>query len=295
MHMDARKRLKEMLHNDETYFVPGIFDCIGALAAEKVGFEAALVSGNAVSASFAGLPDMGLLTMSEVTEVSGRIARSVKIPVIADADTGYGQPLNFMRTIQEFERGGVAGVHIEDQISPKKCAYYGGEHEVVTTEEYLCKLKAGLAARQSEDFCIIARTDALISYGMDEAVKRANLYLEAGADAVFVVGCKTLDDIKAVAAAVNGPVIININDESPLNQYSYEVFHELGIKMVLYPAVLRNLFLRQAVDTLTVLKDQGNTQEKLDRMATLAEFQEATHLKEYQDIEYKYAVEKGDS
>ena len=292
--MDAKKRLKEMLKDQETYFVPGIFDCIGAIAAEKSGFEAALVSGNAVSASFAGLPDMGLLTMSEVTEVSGRIARSVRIPVIADADTGYGQPLNFMRTIQEFERGGVAGVHIEDQISPKKCAYYGGEHEVVSTEEYLNKLKAGLAARVSDDFCIIARTDALISYGMDEAVKRANLYLEAGADACFVVGCKTLEDIKEVAARVNGPVIVNINDESPLNQYSYEVFHEIGVKMVLYPAVLRNLFLRQAVDTLSVLKKNGNTKEKLDSMATLAEFQEATHLKEFQDTEYRYATEKGD-
>lgn len=161
-----------MLGDRETYFVPGVFDCIGALAVEAAGFQAALVSGNAVSASALGLPDMGLLTMTEVVDASSRIARSVDIPVIADADTGYGQPLNFMRTVNEFERGGVAGIHIEDQVSPKKCAYYGGTHEIVPVDEFLRKLKAGIDARENPDFCIIARTDAMVSYGREEAVRR---------------------------------------------------------------------------------------------------------------------------
>ena len=263
-----------MLGDRETYFVPGVFDCIGALAVEAAGFQAALVSGNAVSASALGLPDMGLLTMTEVVDASSRIARSVDIPVIADADTGYGQPLNFMRTVNEFERGGVAGIHIEDQVSPKKCAYYGG---------------TGIDARENPDFCIIARTDAMVSYGREEAVRRANKYLEAGADAVFVVGCSTLEEVEMVAREVSGPVVMNVNDISELNRYSQETFRQLGVKLVLYPATLRSLFLKQALDTMKHLYENGNTADRLDRLATLPEFQKATKVPEYEAREYQYA------
>lgn len=278
-----------MLGNRETYFVPGVFDCIGALAVEAAGFQAALVSGNAVSASALGLPDMGLLTMTEVVDASSRIARSVDIPVIADADTGYGQPLNFMRTVNEFERGGVAGIHIEDQVSPKKCAYYGGTHEIVPVDEFLRKLKAGIDARENPDFCIIARTDAMVSYGREEAVRRANKYLEVGADAVFVVGCSTLEEVGMVAREVSGPVVVNVNDISELNRYSQETFRQLGVKLVLYPATLRSLFLKQALDTMKHLYENGNTADRLDRLATLPEFQKATKVPEYEAWEYQYA------
>lgn len=278
-----------MLGDRETYFVPGVFDCIGALAVKAAGFQAALVSGNAVSASVLGLPDMGLLTMTEVVDASSRIARSVDIPVIADADTGYGQPLNFMRTVNEFERGGVAGIHIEDQVSPKKCAYYGGTHEIVPVDEFLRKLKAGIDARENPDFCIIARTDAMVSYGREEAVRRANKYLEAGADAVFVVGCSTLEEVGMVAREVSGPVVVNVNDISELNRYSQETFRQLGVKLVLYPATLRSLFLKQALDTMKHLYENGNTADRLDRLATLPEFQKATKVPEYEAREYQYA------
>lgn len=287
--MNKRLTLKNMLGDRETYFVPGVFDCIGALAVEAAGFQAALVSGNAVSASALGLPDMGLLTMTEVVDASSRIARSVDIPVIADADTGYGQPLNFMRTVNEFERGGVAGIHIEDQVSPKKCAYYGGTHEIVPVDEFLRKLKAGIDARENPDFCIIARTDAMVSYGREEAVRRANKYLEAGADAVFVVGCSTLEEVGMVAREVSGPVVVNVNDISELNRYSQETFRQLGVKLVLYPATLRSLFLKQALDTMKHLYENGNTADRLDRLATLPEFQKATKVSEYEAREYQYA------
>lgn len=287
--MNKRLTLKNMLGDRETYFVPGVFDCIGALAVEAAGFQAALVSGNAVSASALGLPDMGLLTMTEVVDASSRIARSVDIPVIADADTGYGQPLNFMRTVNEFERGGVAGIHIEDQVSPKKCAYYGGTHEIVPVDEFLRKLKAGIDARENPDFCIIARTDAMVSYGREEAVRRANKYLEAGADAVFVVGCSMLEEVGMVAREVSGPVVVNVNDISELNRYSQETFRQLGVKLVLYPATLRSLFLKQALDTMKHLYENGNTADRLDRLATLPEFQKATKVSEYEAREYQYA------
>ena len=287
--MNKRVTLKNMLGDRETYFVPGVFDCIGALAVKASGFQAALVSGNAVSASALGLPDMGLLTMTEVVDASSRIARSVDIPVIADADTGYGQPLNFMRTVNEFERGGVAGIHIEDQVSPKKCAYYGGTHEIVPVDEFLRKLKAGIDARENPDFCIIARTDAMVSYGREEAVRRANKYLEVGADAVFVVGCSTLEEVGMVAREVSGPVVVNVNDISELNRYSQETFRQLGVKLVLYPATLRSLFLKQALDTMKHLYENGNTADRLDRLATLPEFQKATKVPEYEAWEYQYA------
>lgn len=278
-----------MLRDQETYFVPGVFDCIGALAAEKAGFQAALISGNAVSASLVGLPDMGLLTMSEVTGSASHIARCVDIPVIADADTGYGQPLNFMRTIHEFEQGGISGIHIEDQISPKKCAYYGGLHEVVPTEEFLKKLRAGIDAKEDPDFCIIARTDALVSFGREEAIDRANRYLDAGADAAFVVGCASLEDVEAVARAVHGPLVVNINDTGSLNDYSRDTFRQLGVKLVLYPATLRSLFLKQALETLRCLHENGNTQPVLKRLATLPEFQSLTKVPEYEAMEYEYS------
>lgn len=287
--MDKRIKLKKMLQDKETYFVPGVFDCIGAQVVEAAGFQSMLVSGNAVSGSLLGLPDMGLLTMSEVIQASARIAGSVNIPVIADADTGYGQPLNFMRAVREFERGGVAGIHIEDQISPKKCAYYGGAHEIVPEGEFLRKLRAGLDARENPNFCIIARTDAMVSYGKEEAISRANRYLEAGADAVFVVGCSSIDEVEDVTKRIQGPVVININDTSPLNQYSAEIFRSIGVKLVLYPATLRALFLRQAAETMKCLYENGNTIPHLDRLATLSECQQMVKLPEYEKIEFQYS------
>ncbi|NBI77566.1 methylisocitrate lyase [Anaerotruncus colihominis] len=287
--MNKRTVLKNMFRDRETYFAPGVFDCIGAMAVEKAGFHTALISGNAVSASMFGLPDMGLLTMSEVTQSASHIAHSVEIPVIADADTGYGQPLNFIRTLHEFERGGIAGIHLEDQISPKKCAYYGGMHEVVPKEEYLRKLKAGIEAREDPDFCIIARTDALVSYGRETAISRANDYLEAGADAAFVVGYSSIEDVEAMARGVHGPLVVNINDTGELNRYSHEVFRQLGVKLVLYPATLRSLFLKQALETMDCLNKDGNTQQKLDSLATLTEFQKLTKVSEYEAMEYKYS------
>ena len=287
--MEKSTVLKQMLQDKNTYLVPGVFECLGAIAAQRAGFEAVLVSGNAVSASSVGLPDMGLLSMKEVVDASSRIARSVEIPTIADADTGYGQPLNFMRTVNEFERGGIAGIHMEDQINPKKCAYYGGEHEIVPIEEYLNKLKAGVAAKETKDFVIIARTDAIVSYGVEQAVYRANKYLEAGADAAFVVGCKSMDDVEKVCKEVQGPVIINTNDNGALNHYSKKDFQDLGVKILLYPATLRLLALRQSFEAMKTLYEDGNTQAVYGRLSELSEFNEMLRLKEYTDIEYQYS------
>lgn len=278
-----------MLQDDQTYFVPGVFDCLGALAVEAAGFRSALISGNAVSASVFGLPDLGLLTMTEVAQTSSRIANAVQIPVIADADTGYGQPLNFMRAVREFERGGVAGIHLEDQVSPKKCAYYGGLHEVVPADEFVRKLKAGIDARETRDFCIIARTDALVSYGVDEAVSRANRYLDSGADAAFVVGCSTVEEIETVARAVHGPLVININDTSELNRCTPELFRQMRVKLVLYPATLRSLALKQSLEVMRGLYKNGNTQADLAKLATLEEFQDVTRVKAYTEKEYHYS------
>ena len=287
--MKKREALKKLIADNGTYFIPGIFDCIGAKAAEEAGFALAAVSGNAVAASAFGLPDLGLITMSEVAEVSSRIAASVSIPVIADADTGYGQPLNFMRTVRSFEQKGIAGLHVEDQISPKKCAYYGGLHEVVPVEEQLRKLKAGLEAREDENFCIIARTDARVSFGLEEAEYRANKYLECGADAAFVVGLQSMDEIERLSRRVEGPLMIIINDHSPLNRFSHKDFSDLGIKFVLYAASLRCTHLKQSKAVLAELKAAGNTAACLELIATAADFQNITDLKETQLVELKYS------
>ncbi len=287
--MDKCRQLKELIQDKNTYYVPGIYDCLGAKAAEKTGFQTASISGNAVAAAAFGLPDMGLITMSEVAEVSERIASAVAIPVIADADTGYGQPLNFMRTVREFERRGIAGIHVEDQISPKKCAYYGGSHEIVPLEVQLKKLKAGLEARENSCFCIIARTDAMVSYGLEETVRRANAYLEAGADAAFAVGCREPEELEQLARRVEGPLMVIINDNSRLNVFNCQDFADMGIKFVMYAATVRTLVLRQMTEALCALKQDGNTRAVLDRLASPADFQELTGLAAAQELEYRFS------
>ncbi len=287
--MNKRKKLRELITDSRTYYVPGVFDCIGAISAEQTGFETVSISGNAIAASVFGLPDLGLITMSEVVEASARIAASVTIPVIADADTGYGTAMNFRRTVECFERRGIAGIHVEDQISPKKCAYYGGLHEVVPAEEQVKKLKAGLDAREDPDFCVIARTDALVSFGVEEAVRRANLYLEAGADMAFVVGCRTRQEMETLARRVEGPLMVIINDTSELNRFTKQDFADMGVKFVMYAATLRCLQLRQSREALAALREAGNTRAVLGRLASAAEFQALTGLEAAQELERRFS------
>src|SRR5215468_359146 len=206
--MSRASKLRAMLKQDGMIVAPGAYDCITARSIAQAGFAAVYMTGAGTAATL-GYPDYGLLTMSEMADNAGRIAASVDVPVIADADTGYGNELNATRTVREYERRGVAGLHIEDQGFPKKCGHLD-DKAVVPREEFLAKIRAAVAARQDPDFVVIARTDARAALGFDEAIARANAALAAGADMAFVEAPQTLEEVSAVPRLVKGPCLLNV-------------------------------------------------------------------------------------
>jgi 2-methylisocitrate lyase-like PEP mutase family enzyme len=199
--MTGGSRLRTLLQGETMVVAPGAYDGLTAKLVAQAGFSAVYMTGAGTSVSH-GYPDFGLLTMSEMVENAGRIVRAVNVPVIADADTGYGNELNVFRTVQEYQQRGVAGIHIEDQVSPKKCGHLD-DKEIVSRDDYVAKIRAAVAARQG-DFTIIARTDARAVAGLEEAVARANAALAVGADMAFVEAPQTMDEVAAVPRLVAG-------------------------------------------------------------------------------------------
>src|SRR5215470_4775365 len=201
--MTQASRLRTLLRRDGMVVAPGAYDCITARLIEQAGFPAVYMTGAGTAASL-GYPDFGLVTMSEMVANARRIAAAVDVPVVADADTGYGNELNVFRTVREFERSGVSGIHIEDQEFRKKCGHLEGK-EIISREDYLAKIRAAVAARSDPDFTIIARTDARAVTGFDEAIARANAALTAGADMAFVEAVQTPEELALVPKRVAGP------------------------------------------------------------------------------------------
>src|SRR6202047_493177 len=206
--MTQAARFRELLRGDGMIVAPGAYDCITARMIARAGVDVVYVTGAGTAATL-GYPDFGLVTMSEMVANAGRIAAAIELPVIADADTGYGNELNVFRTVREFERSGVAGIHIEDQEFPKKCGHLEGK-QVIPREDYIAKIRAAAAARRDQDFMIIARTDSRAVAGLDEAIGRANAALAAGADMAFVEAPQTQDEVAAVPRLVNGPCTIHV-------------------------------------------------------------------------------------
>jgi 2-methylisocitrate lyase-like PEP mutase family enzyme len=232
----TKKSFKTLLNQDGILVAPGAYDCITAMLIEQAGFSVAYMTGSGTSASL-GYPDYGLLTMSETVENAGRMARAIHIPLIADADTGYGNELNVIRTVQEFESRGIAGIHIEDQQMPKKCGHLDGK-SVIPAEDFIIKIRAAVAARKSEDFCIIARTDARAIHGMDEAVRRMNLAFEAGADMLFLEAPQTLAEVEEIPKRVKGPCMINLNRGGKTPLFEIPWAEKAGFKFVIASGLL---------------------------------------------------------
>ena len=233
--MNAAARLRELLARPGPVVAPGVYDCISAKMVERAGFDAAFVSGAAVTASVLGYPDVGLQTMPEILGQVRNMARSVDIPLIVDIDTGYGNALNVMRTVREFEAAGAAALFFEDQTFPKRCGHFEGK-KLIPPEEMVAKVRAACEARRSDDLVIIARTDARAVEGLDAALERARRYREAGADALFVEAPETEQEIEAVAAAFPGvPLVFNWVDGGKTPQLPLERIRELGFALVIYP------------------------------------------------------------
>jgi len=221
---------------DAMIVAPGAYDCITARAIEHAQFKAVYMTGAGTAAAF-GYPDYGLLTMSEMVSNAARIAASVSLPVIADADTGYGNELNVVRTVREYEKCGVAGIHIEDQTFPKRCGHLQ-DKEVIRIEDYLAKIRAAVSAKNDPDFLIIARTDARAVLGFEEAVYRANAALGAGADMVFVEAPESLEEVATVPKLVKGPCLLNIVWRGKTPEVSLTDAKAMGYKLAILPALL---------------------------------------------------------
>jgi 2-methylisocitrate lyase-like PEP mutase family enzyme len=234
--MAQASRFRELLRRDGMVVAPGAYDCITARLIEQAGFAAVYMTGAGTAASL-GYPDFGLVTMSEMVANAGRIAAVVGLPVIADADTGYGNELNVFRAVGEFERSGVAGIHIEDQEFPKKCGHLEGK-QIIPREDWLAKLRAAAAARRDNDFMIIARTDSRAVAGFDEAIARANAALAAGADMVFVEAPQTREEVAAVPRLVRGPCLLNVVRGGKTPDIDLREAEAMGYKLAIVPGLL---------------------------------------------------------
>ena len=266
--MTTAARLRQLLRGEQMLVAPGAYDCITARTIAQAGFAAVYMTGAGTAATL-GYPDYGLITMSEMADTAGRLASAVDIPVIADADTGYGNELNATRTVREYERRGVAGLHIEDQGFPKKCGHLDNK-VIVPQEEYLAKVRAAVAARQNPDFVIIARTDARAVLGFEAAIARANAALEAGADVAFVEAPQTVEEVLAVPRLVKGPCLLNVVWRGKTPDVAFDDAERAGYKLAIVPGMLFKAVIGVCDATLAELKARGR-HPVLDTQMTVAD------------------------
>jgi len=260
--------IRAMLARGGAVPVPGCYDPLGALLIEQAGFEAAYMTGFSLASSY-GKPDIGLLTMTDMVQQAARIAEAVSLPVLVDADTGYGGAANIAETVRAFEKAGIAGLHLEDQIMPKKCGAMAGK-KLVPAEEMALRLKAARAGRKSSEFVIIGRTDAMTIYGLDEVIVRARAMERAGADAVMAPSLSTTAELEAVASSVRIPVIY-VAAETVRPNYTRQQLAAAGFAMSLYPLSLIQTTFKAQQDMLRSMFASGDTVQLVDGMAQFAD------------------------
>lgn len=252
--MKKTTRLRELIDRAEILSAPGAYDAFSAKLVEAVGFEAVYMTGFGTAASVLGLPDIGLLTMTEMVSNAKHMADAVTVPVIADADTGYGNQLNVMRTVEEYERAGVAALQIEDQVSPKRCGHMEGQR-LIPAEEMAAKIRAAVMARKDPELVIIARTDAISAEGFDEAIRRGNLYRQAGADLLFIEAPTTVDQLARIPGLIDGPTLVNVAPRTPY--LHIREYGEMGYAMAIYPPISITCVYAALREKLMELKRDG--------------------------------------
>ena len=266
--------------------IPGVFNPLIARIAERLGYSAVYLSGGALSASL-GVPDVGLVTLSEFVEHARSITQATSLPLLCDADTGFGEALNVERTVRLFEGACVAGIHLEDQQLPKRCGHLSGK-SLVEPEVMVAKLRAAVAARRDSGFVIIARTDARGVTNFDDAVRRARLYLDAGADAIFPEALETAEEFAAFARAVPAPLLANMTEFGRSPILDLRTLENMGYRMVLYPLTAYRVALRAAKQALARLRDQGHQRDLLPEMLTRAELYDLLGYQDYEERDKAY-------
>lgn len=280
--------LREMLEKEEALLVPGCYDALSAKILKQAGFPVIYMSGSGVTASVTGKPDVGLLTMTEMVNQARNIVNATDLPLICDADTGYGNAINLIRTVKEYERAGVAGIHIEDQVTPKRCGHFEGK-AVISAEEMVKKIEAAIYAREDQDFLIIARTDARAVFGLEEVLRRGRLYADAGADVLFVEAPQSAGELETITCAFNDiPLLINMVEGGKTPIFSFDYLKGLGFKIVLYPTSGVRIVMKVLQEFAAYLKQKGDTKGLEDRMVSFEERNRITGLDEIEQLGEKF-------
>ena len=268
---------------------PGVYDAITARIAQKAGFKAMFQTGYGTSAALLGMPDYGFIGSTETIENARRICKVVSVPVIVDADTGYGNPLSVWKIVNELEAIGAAGIFLEDQKWPKRCGHMAGK-EVIAKEEYAEKLRAALDARSSKEFVIVARTDARATEGLDSAIERGLLYKEIGADAIFVEAPKSIDEMKKIGKSIKAPLVANMIEGGATPMLSSQQLHKMGFNLILYPLSVLYANTFATLQILQELKKVGTTARLRKNLVNFNQFNDIVELSKFRKMENKYAT-----
>lgn len=288
MDRKASTQLRRLLANDKIIVAPGAFDALSARLVEQAGFPSVYITGAGVASSRLGVPDIGLATMSEVLETAKNIVSATSIPVICDTDTGYGNALNLMRTAREFERIGVAAIQVEDQITPKRCGHTEGK-QLIPKEEMVKKIEAFHYGKQSDDFLLIARTDAIGVNGFEDAIDRASAYAKAGADILFVEAPRTIEEMKRIPELLDVPLLVNMVEgggKTPV--LPVKELETMGFRIAIFPTSAWMAAIRAIQGVLKELKEKGSTKGFAEHMASFQEMFEVVGLSHYRALEKKY-------
>jgi 2-methylisocitrate lyase-like PEP mutase family enzyme len=281
-----RRQMRRLIAQPGYTLAPGAYDTLTARLVEAAGFAAVYLTGGGYSRAN-GYPDLGLLTLGENVRFIGMTVEAVGIPVIADADTGYGNAINVIRTVREYEKSGVAGFHIEDQVAPKKCGHYEGK-EVISRAEMVGKIKATVDTRRDADMVIIARSDARAVEGLEAAIDRVNAYLEAGADVGFVEAPQSVEELRVVGRRVRGPALVNVFEGGKTPMMSADELQGMGFRLGIYPSQTQRAAIRAAQRVLHAMKEDGDTRRVETDLATFQEREEAVGTDRWRALEQKY-------
>jgi len=284
--MTPRQELRRLIGKTGYTMVPGAYDTLTARLVEAAGFAAVYLTGGGYSRA-SGYPDLGLLSLTENVQFIGRTVEAVGIPVIADADTGYGNAINVIRTVREYEKTGVAGFHIEDQVSPKKCGHYEGK-EVISRAEMVGKIKAAADTRRDAEMVIIARSDARAIEGLEAAIDRVNAYLEAGADVGFVEAPQTVEELRIVGKSVRGPALVNVFEGGKTPMLGATALEEMGFRLGIYPSQTHRAAIRAAQRVLAAMQRDGDTNAVEADLATFQDREDAVGTAAWRKLEEKY-------
>jgi 2-methylisocitrate lyase-like PEP mutase family enzyme len=286
--MKKTYEFQKLLQEPGSFILPGAYDAMSAKLIEETGFKAIYATGAGISNAQLGWADVGLTSLKEVVDIVTRMADVTNIPIVVDADTGFGNAINVMRTVKEFERAGAAAIQMEDQVSPKKCGHFSGK-DVISKEEMVNKIKAALDSRMDENLAIIARTDALAVNGIDDALDRAHAYVEAGADVIFVEAPTTIEQLKQITYSLQGiPQIINLVEGGKTPLVSLEEAEELGFKIMLCANTVLRSAIKGITEALKILKETGSQQNLLDLICTWEERQSLFKLNQIKEWEKQY-------